>query len=511
MNDQALSSDQVMQESLSRVAKGGALIIAGMILSKLFGFLRQFAVIRLLSPEDYGFFALGMTVIGVYILISTLGLQSGSQRYIAYYQGKGDVERTRGVISSTLKITAITASLMTILAILLAKPLSSLFQKPEMSGVLLWLVPLVSLTMGIEIASSIYMGFQKVGVRVFSRDVGLYFMSLVFVVIFLLVHRTLDSLLAAMVVAHVVVALLTAVYSLRRFPIKVRGGRREEMTKELILFSLPLFAVSAFNYLMLRMDILMLGYFESAEMVGVYNAVFILVQVLAVFLLSVGSIYMPVASSMVARDYHDEIRMLYRSATKWLFVFTLPLFLILFLFPSHILGLAYGSIYPTGAGALQLLCLGEFVHTFLGPNGLTILAYGRPRMLLIHASIATVVNVVLNILFIPRWGITGAAIASFIALILINLLNSGYLYLRFKIHPFTWGYIKPVVLLTITSAALFYPLDKLLDVSRWLVIAYYPLFLGLAILYLFISRSLDTYDKLFLRALKDRLARSFRR
>lgn len=507
MSNQTPGSDQVMQEAMTRVAKGGALIIMGMILSKVFGFLRQFAVIRMLTPEDYGFFALGMTVIGVYILIGTLGLQAGSQRYVAYYQGKGDAERTRGVITSTLKTTAITASLMTILAVLLAKPLSSLFGKPEMNEVLLWLVPLISLTIFIEIASNIFMGFQKVGVRVFSRDVGLYFMSLVCVVFFLLVRRTLDSLLAAMVTAHVVVALLTAVYSLRRFPIKMRGGQREEMTRKLILFSLPLFAVSAFNYLMLRLDVLMLGYFESAEMVGVYNAVFVLVQVLAVFLLSVGSIYMPVASSMVARDYHDEIRMLYRSATKWLFVFTLPLFLIFFLFPSHILGLAFGGIYPVGARALQLLCLGEFVHTFLGPNAMTILAYGKPRMLLVNTSIATVVNVVLNILFIPRWGINGAAIASFVALTLNNLLNSGYLFFGVKIHPFSWSYMKPVILLTITSAALFYPLDRLLDVSRWLVLGYYPLFLGLAILYLFISKSLDANDKLYLRAVKNRFAR----
>lgn len=488
------------------MAKGGSLIIMGLILARLFGFLRRFAVIRLLTPEDYGFFALGMTIVGVYILLSTMGLQLGSQRYIAYYQGKGDVERTRGVIVSTLKATALAASLMTVLAILLAGPLSSLFDKPEMKEVLLWLVPLIFLTVGIEIASSIYMGFQRVEVRVLSKDLGLYLVSLVFVFSFLLVRRDLESLLLAMVISHVIVALLTAFYSVRRFPMKIRGGRREKMTRELIIFSLPLFAVSAFNFLMIQLDTLMLGYFETATMIGIYNAAFILAQVLSVFLAAVAGIYMPVTANMMAKGYDDEIHMLYRSTTKWLFVFSLPLFLIFFMFPSRIMGLAFGGVYPLGARALQLLCLGEFVHTLLGPNGMTILAYGKSRVLLIISATATVLNVVLNILFIPRWGINGAAIASFVSLIFVNLLNSGYLYGRFKIHPFSWDYLKPVILLACSAAALYFPLERLLDVSRWLVIAYYPLFLGLGLLFVVASKSLDAYDMLILRAIKDRWA-----
>ncbi|WP_458012354.1 flippase [Candidatus Solincola sp.] len=505
MEELTIHPEEIVQGALKKVAKGSVLIFTGTILAIFFGFLRQFIVIKLLTPGDYGLFSLGMTVVGLCILLSSLGLPAGSQRYVAFYMGSGDKASVRGVITTTIKIMFISAVAFTIITIISARPLAILFKKPEMTGVILKLVPIIPLSICIEIISSFYMGFHRVEVNVFFRNIGLYLLSLISVVFALILRRELNSLLWAMVFSYSLVAFFELLYSFRGFPVSLRCKTRSAIGKEIIQFSIPLFAVSALNYIILQTDTLMLGRFSTAEMVGIYNAAFLLVQILSIFLSSAATIFMPVASGLIAGDHHIELKQLYRTTTKWLFIFTLPLFLILFLFSSDVLRLVFGGIYPRAAGALKLLCLGELVHTILGPNDTTLLAYGRSRMLMINAVFAAITNIFLNALLIPRWGINGAAASSFIALALINLLNSGYLYIRYNIHLLSWKYLKPILFLILISVVSYPFLSYLLHVSYWLLIVYYPLLLVIGLLVLILSRSLEFPDDILVKSIKRKL------
>jgi len=502
MEEITVISEDIIQTAFKKVAKGGAFILASQILAMFFGFLRQFAVIRLLPPNDYGLFSLGMTVMGVCIILSGLGLPAGAQRYIGFFMGKEDELSARGVIISTIRILSISAASFTISILVSARPLAILFKKPEMTSVILKLAPLITLSLCIDIISSFYMGFHRVEVNVFFRNIGLYLVSLISVVLGLILRRDLSSVLWAVVLSYLLIAFFELLYSSRKFPIPLRCKSTSRMGKEILFFSLPLFGVSALNYLILQTDTLMLGHFSAAETVGLYNAAFQLLQILAVFLTSASFIFMPVASGLVATSNNMELKQLYRSTTKWLFIFTLPLFLVLFLFPSDILRLVFGGIYPRAALALKLLCLGEFVNTFLGPNDSTLLAYGRSKVLMVTAALSAVMNIFLNALFIPRWGMNGAAIASFVSLALKNILNSGYLYLRYKIHPFDSKYLKPVLLLILFSSILYFPLSYLLRFSEWFLLTYYPLFLAIGIASVLLSKSVEPLDHVLIKLIK---------
>lgn len=502
-NDKPVSED-IVQSALGSVAKGGALILVGILCFKLFNFIRQFAIIRILSPAEYGLFSLGMTVITIYMIFGNLGLHSGSQRYIAFFQARDEEPRTRGIILSALRIVFFTATAITVVSLFLASPLADLFNKPGEEQVLLWFTALIPLSVGIQLMSSFFLGFKKPSFTVFVENIGLSLVSLIAVVLFLLVRESLTSVLVAQVIAHTIVFLAGLLYAVRHFPIPMRGRERVMMGKELLLFSIPLFASTALSYLMVQTDTLMLGYYTASDQLGFYNAAYLLASVLPVFLMAASNMFLPVASGLVAREHHRELRNIYRSTTKWLFIFTLPLFLTFFLFPSQTMSIAFGGGYPTAAQALQLLCLGDFVHTLLGPNGMTLVAYGHSRILLLSTAVATVTNVILNAILIPRHGITGAATASFIALILVNVLISGYLLLRYRIHPFGASYAKPVVILIVVAGVLYYPLLALLDVSRWFLLAYYPLFLFIALGITYASRSLETTDRLLISAARRR-------
>ena len=74
-----------------------------------------------------------------------------------------------------------------------------------------------------------------------------------------------------------------------------------------------------------------------------------------------------------------------------------------------------------------------------------ILMSGRTKINLVNAVIAAIVNLFLNYLLIPRFGITGAALATGASLIILNILALLEVWVILKIHPYSSKFIKPVI------------------------------------------------------------------
>jgi len=65
------------------IAKGTGIIFTGTIIEKLFGFVTVIIIVRYFNQSEYGIYSLALVILNIFALISTLGLQEGSSRYIA--------------------------------------------------------------------------------------------------------------------------------------------------------------------------------------------------------------------------------------------------------------------------------------------------------------------------------------------------------------------------------------------------------------------------------------------
>ncbi|EMR03200.1 hypothetical protein ADICEAN_01678 [Cesiribacter andamanensis AMV16] len=97
-----------------------------------------------------------------------------------------------------------------------------------------------------------------------------------------------------------------------------------------------------------------------------------------------------------------------------------------------------------------IIGLGKLIDGAAGVNGelLSMSAHYRVNLYLI--LLMAVMNVVLNWLFIPLWGIEGAALASCLSLLLFNLLKWAYIRVRLALDPFS---SKSLILLLLTGLA----------------------------------------------------------
>ena len=499
-----------MNESLKKVAKGTVIAFVGMLIYMSLGFITRVIIARNTTQSEYGVFSIGFVLLYFFVITSCLGLQVGAPRYIAYFRGKGENNKVKCVIFSTVQLSVIASLFCFSLFFFSSDFLTALFHLQQ-SSVLKIFALAVPFFVIIEILASIFMGFGRVHEKVYFRDVLMNILKVSFIAFVIILGYSFLEIIYAYLLSIVIGSIAFILYSIKKLPVGITNTDSgantdaDHVTKDLLLFSLPLLVTYVLSTIFLQMDTLMLGYFKTAAIVGLYNAALPVSQLIPIFMTSLIFIYVPIASQLYSKNLMGEIRSNYAILTKWIFSATFPFFLIIFLFPEVVLNVFFGSAYVQASVVLtlQILSLGMFTYALLGPNAATLVIIGKTKLNMIDDLIGAITNVSLNIFLIPTLGIVGAAIASAISLSLINILKSVQIFRIHKIHPFTLHYLKPVVTSTLLIFVIYMLVKNLFSsITIWLLILFFLLFSVIYGVCLLITRSLDKEDIMMLQEME---------
>jgi len=370
--------------------------------------------------------------------------------------------------------------------------LADVFNMPQLGGVVRIFAIGVPFFAAIRVLVAVYRGFDSVKERVYFNDLMQFTLRIVMLAAVVYLGLSLNWVVFAYLAPIVLTGLLFAGYTVRKFPAVKTSFVPARW--ELLVLSVPLLINGVLNQFMAWTDTVMLGYYKTAEIVGLYNGAVPVAQMISVILVSTTFMYVPIISQLHSKGKIVEMQRSYAVLTKWVFSATLPGFFLVFLFPSAVLTVLFGAEYSASAVALQILALGFFVHTFLGPNGMTMIAIGRTRILMWLSGISVVVNVVLNVLLIPQYGMAGAAVASAVSLTASNVLTSVKIYQYSGIHAFTWNYIKPVLAAVVLCGAFYYATGGAVAASIVNLIMLFVLFVVVYAVALVLTKSIDRED-----------------
>ncbi len=212
--------------------------------------------------------------------------------------------------------------------------------------------------------------------------------------------------------------------------------------------SLPVALIRASNILTQRVDILMLSGMQGLASVGFYAAPVKIVNFISVPLQSLVGALLPRMSAQFATSM-DRLEQTYERMLKFFILFSLPVTVIVLFFSKNIILLLFGEEYVQGgsATALQILILSFFFIMASGPAGATIFS-SEERILRFAPFIIviTLLNVGLNILWIPKYGFLGASFSTLICAIassIVEIVLVSWLFRkRYTLVAQIW---KPVV------------------------------------------------------------------
>ena len=498
---------EIVNQSLQKIAKGTGIVFTGTIIGLIIGFVGRIILVRYITQTEYGIYCLALVMISIFATISTLGLGEGSTRYIAYFRGKNEDGKVRGVISSSIKIAFIASISLAVISFFVSHFISiSIFHTPALSTPIKIFSIAIPFTVLINVFIAIFRGFDRVDAQVYFNNILRPVLYLLFLIAVVLFGLSFLGVVYAYVLSIATTCVVFVIYLMKKYPLSIRSGSSvtNPMTQELLFFSVPLLAVSMLMMVMSWTDTLMLGYFKTPEIVGVYNAALPLAGLLSMTLSSMNFIYVPIISQLYSKNLIGELKRSYIILTKWIFLVTVPIFFVLFLFPDVVLSLLFGSRYIGASVALQVLAFGFFLNICLGFTYTTLLVLGKSNFLMWTFVISAIINIILNMALIPQIGIIGAAIASALSLIVAKILNLIKLYRFFEVHPFVKNYLKLVGLLVV-FLFVFYILRNLVIMSFWMFMALFLLFLVSYSLLVLFTKSFDEEDITILLTIEKRL------
>lgn len=228
-------------------------------------------------------------------------------------------------------------------------------------------------------------------------------------------------------VAVVCALAVTSGFLRRATPAQVRSAVAEFRNGEWKEVSLALLLVSGLHLVLERTDILMLGVILDTAQAGVYAVANRIATVIYFGLSSVNAIAAPLIASLYAKRQRRELQSMLRFAARGVLAFTLPLSLVLVIWGRVALGI-FGEEFSAGYSVLVILTVGQLVNALAGPVGLLMTMTGHQRRAAGVLMVTALLNVTLNLILIPIYGIAGAAYATAITTMVWNVIMTFFVW-----------------------------------------------------------------------------------
>jgi O-antigen/teichoic acid export membrane protein len=206
------------------------------------------------------------------------------------------------------------------------------------------------------------------------------------------------------------------------------GGKIYPMpSRKILSLSLPMLVTATMAVVMSQAGLIMLGIFRSEAEVGYYAIATKLATLTMFAMQAIDSIAAPKFSDLFHSNKLDELFFLAQKSTKLIFWTSTPILLILVLLGKPLIYLLYGPNFKAAYWAMVMLILGQVINSITGSTGFFMNMTGEHKIYSKIVSISTIFNVILNIVFIPQFGIYGAALSGMSSIILWNVTTLTYI------------------------------------------------------------------------------------
>lgn len=387
------------------------------VFSAAIAFLSQVVLARMMGLYEYGIFVYVWVVMVIVGNLSCLGFQTAVIRFLPQYREAGDHERLRGMLLSGRLFVLAVSTLVAAATIGIVWFARDHFDSHHVIPFMIGALALPMIAMGDTLDGTARANgwpVRALGPTYVIRPLlilviltGAWFAGLAINGTTALVCAVIATYLTTIAQVAVVTGSLD-----RRYP---AGPQRTEFPTWLAV-ALPIFLVEGFFFLLVNADVLMVGMMMQPEDVGVYFAT---VKILALVHFVYFAVKAAVAHRFAARQGdldRTELRLFARRSVAWAFWPSLVMAFAVLAIAPLLLSL-FGEGFGEGYSLLFILVAGVVLRASVGPAESLLTMTGNQNICAAVFGGVLALNIALNALLIPVYGLTGAAIATAIATI----------------------------------------------------------------------------------------------
>lgn len=450
--------------------EGGLALLIASAVGNGSNYLFMMFLARQLGTENFGLYALGLTIFNILLFIAIAGVDTGTIKFVSEYLAQGRPEAARQAIMTAMSVVMGLGVIAALGLLLVADPLfGQLYGKPGLTTVLTWFALTLPFAMVGNLLLSALQAVRIVRytacIKYLWEPVGKWMLAGLALYAGFGLAGVLGSILLTFAVSTLL--LLWAVHvrlgglSSQRF-----GTVHRDDVRRFRAYCLPLLVSNIFGIIAPRADVMILGYWVGMQDVGTYLVAFQTAAIPALVLGAFDVAFPPIMSEAWVRRDHTLLRDSYHAVHRLSLIVTMPICVVLVVFSKDILSL-FGQAFEGGSVALMILAIGHLVNSATGGTNSVLLMTGESRRVATNTIAYGVSLIGLTAALIPLWGMTGAAVAAASSLVLVNVVRVLQVHRLQGVWPWTRATIKPVAAGVI--AGVFFVLVK-----PYMALAYFP-------------------------------------
>ncbi len=446
--------------SVSNELKKGALVNFVGVVGKMAAPAFLVSVNRLFGPDIFGFFITANIAIEIIIAFLTSGFKDGAMIFVSRFaDNKEEHEDLYTSLSNSFLWSVGISGIVLLLYISFGDNLLESVYGDEFTDGL-------SIMFSIMIYSIPIMAFEKV---VLAATQGLKIMKYealsngwlrpLALLVFSIFFWFFDPTETGMAVAYLATQILLFVVSIYIFSRELswkglfQAFKKFRIDKELLDFAIPQNINMTLNRFITGIDVLMLPAFGfSATAVGFYGAGSMLIREIRSVKFIFSSAFAPHIVRLHKLKKYEELSHHFSKTAAWIATIAIPIILLMAIFKDYLLVFIHPE-YGGDSSFMYYLLPIPYLFCSFSLAGNVVSMTGHSKLTLMNSFIVASTNTVLNMILIPDYGIVGAAIASSIAMFILNgfevveakVVASTRFYLRDMLRPHLAGISSALV------------------------------------------------------------------
>lgn len=415
-----------LKAPIERISANVFFSYLGQLWSKVINLVLLPIIVVGLGNTSYGLYTFVIVLIGYYALLD-LGISSAVIKYVSEYNAKGEYKEINRLVSTSLQAHFTLGTVGCLLIIFLARFVIKAVNIPpelEQTGRTVLYICAVQFLVNItgSVFSGILSGLQKIG-TLNKISILLSTVTVSSIAILAKLGYGLVPIVLLNFFYNLLAVFGTAYFAKRAIPgLKLHLKSLDvSYLKNIVSFGIWTFVIQAGTLIHFTTDRILIGLFSPITYLTYYVVAVKLAEIIRTVPMPVVGVLFPAVSDLKAKGEESAIREIFFRGTKYVISLSIPISIVLFLFSGEILGFWMGPKFAESSSfVLMLFALGYFLNTITFINTSVLFGLGLHRLMAIYCIFSSSINLGLDILLIPRLGISGAATASLVAFLLTN-------------------------------------------------------------------------------------------
>ncbi len=453
--EEAALRESVATETHSgtELARGAMINVVSLLAANLRGIF-TFLIARLLGHAALGTFGIAWSTTDLLSKFGVFGMDTSTIALVAAREAEGDVNGSRALLRRAVLFALLFSVITALVGITAFEFVGARFgQRPELvrtTSLMLLALPGIALY---RVSNGVSRGMKVMKHDLYSKGFTETFGTIITLLVVIAIGLRDLAPAVAVLVGTGAGGLMAFILARSLFTAQPNVSQR--VHAPLLRFSAPIAIYSLLNMLIMRMDVLLLGFLGrgagvSLETIGIFVASVEVAGGMRKVRQAFDPMFTPIIARQSAVRNQAAMEQSFAQLGRWVLAAQLPLMGVLCLAGGIALDI-FGPGFDRGAMWVALLAVAHATNSFVGLAE-TVIMIQRPKLNLINSGLTVLLQFGASLLLIPAFGATGAALGMVLAYVTQGVLRYCELRILFHWHWPWRAFARPAIAFALALA-----------------------------------------------------------